>query len=229
MAIPARTLRPWVLSISFGFCGWLIGSSITTNSSAPERFCSNPSPSNSSPNFTTTSPRDDLFIAADTKGNITLHVENQPVSWVLEQIQRQSGQKLIQANDLPRSAASIEPASCSPQRGDEEGLLAQFQKGDESERYNNLMQAHGEKIRLPEKILKTLYETDQSPQVRMLAYAYAIEGFSGDPITQRSILENARSLPDSVIAQDAEQRLAAFTRLEFEREKIRPHTATTSP
>lgn len=212
MKFSAQTLRPWILSASFGFIGWLAGAVFTTNSSSPERLCgTHPPPISPS--------SDEPFVAADAKGNITLHVEHQPISWVLEQIWLQSGKTFIQTNHSPQSITRTESASLSPQpplqptqSGDE--LLTKIQDGDESERYDHLALAHQQKIELPKEVLKTLYETDQSPHVRLLAYTYAMETFRGDSVALRDTLENARSLPDSAIAQDADHRLAVLMRLE---------------
>lgn len=238
MGFTARSLRLWLFSTSLVFVGWLIGiftvtnttkdSSTITDSSSAERL-SSVSPATVTPVDSTS------YIAADAKGNITLHVENQPLTWVLEQIQLQSGKSLTQSSHTPstytrstypqstytQSTAGTELSSCSAQQSSEE-IMTKIHEGDESERYNSLAFAQQRKIKLPEETLKALYENDQSLHVRLLAYAYAIETFSGDSIALRSTLEDARLSSDDAIANDAEHRLAILARLEIQREKTFP-------
>lgn len=233
MGFTARSLRLWLFSTSLVFVGWLIGiftvtnttkdSSTITDSSSAERL--------SSVSSATATPVDNTsYIAADAKGNITLHVENQPLTWVLEQIQLQSGKSLTQSSHTrststqstyTQSTAGTELSSCSAQQSSEE-IMTKIHEGDESERYNSLAFAQQRKIKLPEETLKALYENDQSLHVRLLAYAYAIETFSGDSIALRSTLEDARLSSDDAIANDAEHRLAILARLEIQREKTFP-------
>ena len=86
-------------------------------------------------------------------------------------------------------------------------------RGTEGERYDTLMQAQADGG-ISESVVKTLFETDASPRVRLLAFEFALQAHSGDPAGLRGVLEAARLLPDAVISGDARDRLEALGRAE---------------
>lgn len=201
MEFRPRMLRPWLLCATFGFCGWLIGVSTAGNSSKQALAAEVKS---------IRSHANEPFIVVDANDNITAHVENQPSAWVVEQ-QWESRS----ANKISGAARPVKIAEAStdmPQSNEE--VLDKIQYGNESERYENLAQARAVKAPLPEAMLKTIYETDQSQEIRALAFTYAMDEFKGDSVALRGILEKARYSADSGIAEDAEQRLAILARLE---------------
>lgn len=84
-------------------------------------------------------------------------------------------------------------------------------RGTEGERYDTLIQAQADGG-ISESVVRTLFETDASPRVRLLAFEFALQAHSGDPTGLRGLLEAARLLPDAVISGDASNRLEALGR-----------------
>jgi hypothetical protein len=81
-------------------------------------------------------------------------------------------------------------------------VLARVLRGSEPERYDTLVQSLYRGA-VSADTLKTLYQTDASPRVRLLAFEDAQEATVGDPAARRSELEAARLLPDPVVAEAA--------------------------
>ena len=147
-------------------------------------------------------------IAIAPDGKATLHVDGEPLSWVLAEIDRQSGAHApaepAAARGAAREAAPVAVASARP-----EDVAARVMRGSEAERYDTLVQSRSGGA-VSEDMLKTLYQTDDSPRVRLLAFDYAQEASEGDPAARRAELEAARLLPDAVVAQEAGRRLDAM-------------------
>lgn len=168
------------------------------------------------------------LVAVASDGRATLHVDQQPLSWVLEEIERQSGGLPLctdgagraghadpakraappPAAPAPRVAAATPPAASRDP--DPVGTLL---RGSEPERYGALQQALGGGGGVPESVLKTLFETDGSPRVRLMAFEASLEAHAGDPAALRSALEAAQRGPDAVLVQDATRRLEELGRV----------------
>jgi hypothetical protein len=145
---------------------------------------------------------------------VTLHVDRQPVKWVLAEINRQAGSAGADPTALPMDAdAGIARPAATPAPAAVRAADAtdRVMRGTEPERYEGLLQAQNGGT-VSDAMLKTLYETDASPRVRLLAFDYALESTEGDIAGRRSVLEAARLLPDAVVAQEAARRLEAMPR-----------------
>jgi hypothetical protein len=158
-------------------------------------------------------------IAVAPDGKVTLHVDGEPLNWVLAEIDRQAGHTVASAAehadraehaDTPRRIGAATGAACSVAQSPEaQDVVARVMRGTETERYDTLVQARSGGA-VSEEMLRTLYQSDASSRVRLLAFEYAQEATEGDPGARRTELEAARLLPDAVVAQEAGRRLEAM-------------------
>lgn len=207
--------RQWMLVLVFGCaCAWAgwAGARMGASASPAGRARDASSADRPAPHT--------LFAAAPTiavapDGKVTLHVEGEPLKWVLAEIDRQAGHGVAAVADLtdaPRriGASTQAEAACSvaPSPATQD-IVARVMRGTETERYDTLVQARSGGA-VSEEMLRTLYQSDASPRVRLLAFDYAQEATEGDPGARRAELEAARLLPDAVVAQEAGRRLEAL-------------------
>jgi hypothetical protein len=206
----ATNIRQWVLmavvAVACGATGWLLGQSGR-----------GPAPIGGVvANRDGTPAPHTLFVVGPTiavtkDGRVTLHVDNESLQWVLAEIERQAGRPVAAASDAPMDAdhgAAVPTAAIAAKPEDVE---ARLMRGTETERFETLLQAQNGGA-LTEEMLKTLYQTDASPRVRLQAFEAAQEGTEGDPAARRAELEAARLLPDAVVAQEADRRLEDMDR-----------------
>jgi hypothetical protein len=203
-----RQFYPTVLAgLACGVIGWLLGHSAPDLSkpAAVAAQSSAPAP------HTLLDPGPVIVVGSD--GRVTLHVDHESLKWVLAEIDRQAGSAAGAAISATRDAASApearEPAPAAAAVAHPEEVVARVMRGTEPERYESLAQAQGGGL-VSEDMLKTLYQSDASPRVRLLAFEYAQEGTEADPQARRSELEAARLLPDPVVSQEAARRLDAL-------------------
>ena len=152
-------------------------------------------------------------IAVTKNGRVTLHVDNESLTWVLAEIERQAGSKgaakeaaAMDADHSASAAAAPRAIACDARPED---VLARVLRGNETERYDTLVQSLSGGA-VSAETLKTLYQTDASPRVRLLAFEDSLESTAGDPAARRAELEAARLLPDPVVAQAAARSLEAL-------------------
>jgi len=152
------------------------------------------------------------FIEVGRDGNVTLRIEQQPLKWVLSEIERQAGTGVVRrdAVQAPRACDAEPPILAAPAR-DNNDTLRTLRNGTETQRQDALLQAQAEGG-VPEAMLKTIYETDASPTLRLMAFEFALQAYDGDATGLTQALETARYLPDAVIAQEANKRLEALAR-----------------
>lgn len=220
--------RQWMLVLVFGLaCGWAgwAGARMAAAASPSGRARDASSADRPAPHT--------LFAAAPTiavapDGKVTLHVEGEPLQWVLAEIDRQAGQAVASTTDhavSPRrigTATQAERACNVAQSPQAQDVVARVMRGTETERYDTLVQARSGGA-VSEEMLRTLYQSDASPRVRLLAFEYAQEATEGDPGARRTELEAARLLPDAVVAQEAARRLEA---LDAQARRAVPQVAT---
>jgi len=212
----SRTMfRQWMGVLVFGLaCGWAgwAGARMAAAASPPGRARDASSAERPAPHT--------LFASAPTiavapDGKVTLHVDGEPLEWVLAEIDRQAGHAVAFVADHAESPRRISAATptdrpCSvAQSPQAQDVVARVMRGTETERYDTLVQARSGGA-VSEEMLRTLYQTDASPRVRLLAFEYAQEATEGDPGGRRTELEAARLLPDAVVAQEAARRLEAL-------------------
>jgi len=154
-----------------------------------------------------------IIVAGD--GNVTLHVEQQPLAWVLEQIAAQSGLSEVArraaavaaAASAATEATASEPEAVVAAAPQAEALLQSIQRGSEADRFDGLLAARGHGVPLSDELLKNLFETDASERVRLSAFESYLEGRSGSPAELRSALAAALYVPNGAIQREARQRL----------------------
>lgn len=158
-------------------------------------------------------------------GNVTLRVEREPLEWVISEIERQGGLKWLPGGRLPQpqpTSATPHPTSdaCTDMpprdRQGEERLLRTIRQGSDTDRFTGLLQARDESLPLPGTLLKTLFETDASDSVRLLAFEAYLEAEALQPAALRSALESALYVPNAGVQQEARRRLDELA----ERERI---------
>ncbi|WP_157271438.1 hypothetical protein [Azohydromonas aeria] len=164
-------------------------------------------------------------VVVSSDGLASLHVERMPVEWVLAQIARQHPKGALlpsPAGSRPAPAATAgtraQPAfvpECaatayaSPAQA--ERLLQRVRLGTEEDRAQGLLQARDLGLTVPAATLKTLFETDASERVRLLAFEQYLEATSGDTSAVREALQAALYVPSAAIQREAQRRLDELT------------------
>jgi hypothetical protein len=203
-------IQQWVLvaaaAISGGLLGWYLG---RANHGSPRVVAHDDTPA---PH---TLFANGPVVAVGKDGRVTLHVDHESLSWVLAEIDRQAGAH-VTARDKPavdadRGATVAARPDAAGATAHPEEVLAHVLRGSEPERYDTLLQSlNGGAVSAD--TLKTLYQTDASPRIRLLAFEDAQEATEGDPAARRAELEAARLLPDPVVAEAAGRLLEALDR-----------------
>jgi len=203
----------WLLAGTLS--GLWLGGSLATPDEATAPPAGRPATPASLSSVTMTQTVNEPVISLAPDGRVTLHVDSQPLEWVLDELHAQGGPgSVLQAARValkagPERAEPDADPSCLAPAVPPPDLPARLQHGSEPERYDSLLRAHSEGG-VSEQMVRTLYETDGSPRVRLLAFEVALQAHGGDPAALRRALEAARFLPDAVVAGDAARRLAAL-------------------
>jgi hypothetical protein len=174
-------IRQWILmastAVGFGALGWGLGQASRVSGPPPAVAHDDTPPPHT---LFATGP----LVAVAKDGRVTLHVDHESLSWVLAEIDRQAGAPVTAMDAAPKAAArgpavaQQPPASEPAARPDD--VLARVLRGTEPERYDALVQSlNGGAVSVD--TLKTLYQTDASPRVRLLAFEDAQEATEGDP------------------------------------------------
>lgn len=155
-----------------------------------------------------------IVIASD--GNATIHVDQQPLAWVLEQIARQSGWSDVHARATPAAASGVVAAGSdvpaevvfvAEAPRDEAQVLQAISRGSETDRFDGLLAARSSGVALTDELLKTVFESDASERVRLAAFETYLEGHGGSHESLRSALTAALYVPNPAIQREARQRL----------------------
>jgi len=157
----------------------------------------------------------DALIAVTDDGIATLRVEQQLLEWVLEEIAKQRGwpdlkQRTVAAKpaDLDTAAGQSDPSCPNPLAAAQATkLLKKIERGSELDRYDGLLQARSKGVSVPDDMLKTMFETDASERVRLLAFEGYLEARTGDADATRTALEAALYVPSSSLQGEAQRRL----------------------
>jgi hypothetical protein len=210
--------RQWMLVLVFGLaCGWAGWAGARMAAASPAARTHDASSAERPAPHTLFASAPTIAVTPD--GKVTLHVEGEPLKWVLAEIDRQAGRAVATTADhadraddaaSPRRIGAATAAACSVAQSPEaQDVVARVMRGTETERYDTLVQARSGGA-VSEEMLRTLYQSDASPRVRLLAFEYAQEATEGDAGARRTELEAARLLPDAVVAQEAARRLEAM-------------------
>lgn len=210
---------------------WVILASVAATSAAGGYFAASPPaqpptvadaprsmPDRATPAAATTQPSGAPVIAVAGDGNVTLHVDQQPLEWVLEQIAAQLGAATLTLPAPAPSAVAAAQAARTAETGCLEppdparevsraAILQAVERGAEGERADGLLQARAAGLTLPDTILQTLFETDASERVRLEAFESYLEARSGDLQATRDALQAALYVPSPAIQNEARQRL----------------------
>lgn len=111
--------------------------------------------------------------------------------------------------------AALEPVCAAPGsvKSGAAPDLSKVMRGTDDERYQALVAVQNEGG-VTEAALKALYESDASPQVRLLAFDLALQAHAGNAVAMRDALQSARLMPDPAISLEAAKRLEALAVLE---------------
>ena len=167
-------------------------------------------------------------------GTVTVNVQNRPVQWVLDEITRLGGLQ-VGLPESPVQEAPEQPTLNAPQFAackDSPGLefeacqeeqarqsLRAISEGDEKARYESLAMAGAIGLSVPQETLKTLYETDTSERVRLLAFEQYINGTQATGIEEtRAALQAAIYAPSPGIQVEAKKLLHELEESEAEEE-----------
>lgn len=214
-----RAMSVLGLAAASGSAGWLLHANASPAAEAV-RIDAPVRPAGRAP--ATQVSDDKPLIAVTSDGQVTLRVEQQPLEWVLEQIALQSGLRHAVAAAAGPGAASApvhasectEAPSVLPQQQATQ-LLQAIRQGSEQDRVDGLLQAREAAITVPDDMLKTLFETDASEQVRLRAFEAYLEGRSGSIDEMRSALQAAQYVPNAAIQAEAKTQLQQL--LDYER------------
>jgi hypothetical protein len=194
-----------VSAVIAGAAGWTLRGADTAARDEAQRVIDTPQSQQPVEVHRDTAP----VIAVLHDGNVTLHVEQRPLDWVLQQITLQRG--LLDAKhsahaNAPAGAVAAQ-STCTDAPADAARILQTIAQGGDVERFDGLMQARHVSAFVPDDILKTLYENDPSDRVRLAAFEIYLERHSGESATVRKALEAALQVSSAAIQQDARQRL----------------------
>lgn len=179
-------------------------------------------------------PQDQALIAISDDGRATLRVEQQPLDWVLEEIERQSGRRIARpaAPTLTDAALAAGPAvapeeNCpvaapAPQR-DTTRLLQAIERGTETDRFEGLMQAREDGVVLPPDLLRSVYETDASERVRLVAFETWLESQGDTPEALRGALQAAALQSGTAVPAEARRRLEELRQSEPAPDDVQLH------
>lgn len=208
-AITTLLLRTSLFSAAVGL-GWMLRGA--PDHEAPAQAPARPAPA------AATLHQDTTLIAISDDGRATLRVEQQPLDWVLEEIERQSGRRIERATRDVRAETSSPPAPAAagedtcpvaapPSRADTARLLQAIERGTETERFDGLMQAREDGAVLPPGLLRSVFETDASERVRLMAFETWLESQGDSADTLRSALQSAALQPGTAVPAEARRRL----------------------
>ena len=171
-----------------------------------------------------------VIVGAD--GLATLHVDQQPLAWVVERIAEQAKwPELLERAAAAKGVATQQPATAAPaveavadaggptaQRS--RTVLAAMQRGTEPERWQALSDARTESVAVSDEQLRHIYETDASDRVRLEALESAVNLRDGDPQAQRKLLEVAQYVPNAAVQAEARRRLAEIDESQRMHERV---------
>lgn len=206
---PPTTMRPWsrpgaAAALAAAACaGWWAHPDLPPPQAPAPPHAAAPAPV----------PAPMPLIAVAHDGRATLHVDQQPLEWVLEQIALQSGWAGVHAR-APQAAASapseVLPPSCPEplvRPADPARVLQAIDAGSELQRFEGLQQARQDGIDVPEPTLRFLLEQGPSERVRVLAFEAWLAQQAAEPAALRAALESARHAASPAVRQEAEARL----------------------
>jgi hypothetical protein len=157
-------------------------------------------------------------------GTVTINVQKRPLRWLLEEIERQGGGKAAgslqtpgaQPRDTSPVLTTCNETSPAPEVSDREQTqaLQAIREGNENARYEALLMAKSSGAAVPEETLKSLFETDASERVRLLAFENYLEGKSASPEEMRAALQAALYNPSGTIQTEAKKLLEQLEELE---------------
>lgn len=180
-------------------------------------------------------PRPLIAVAHD--GNVTLRVEQQPLQWVLEQIEAQAGPLGDPActgsgsRSAPTRADATRPKgensaaratttgparpspagrSASTPEPTDDALLQSLESGTEAERYAALRRANERGLDVPAEVLKQQFASDASERLGLLAFDTWLEPLADSPSGLHAALTEALYVNNASVRAEAARRLDAL-------------------
>lgn len=209
-----ETMRLALVALLSAASGWWLAD--TTPSAAPQPAARALSPTAALP---AAGPDTTPLVLALDDGNVTLRVEREPLDWVLAELSRQTGRRQLYGPPLstetgmqPTAAAAAAapcPAVVAPAlQPPAAPLLQAIRFGTDAQRRDGLLQARNAALPMEPALLKTLFETDPSDEVRQLALEQYLEPLSGQPAALREALQAALYVASAGVQHEARRRLA---------------------
>lgn len=164
------------------------------------------------------------IIVADD-GRATLHVEQQPVDWVIEQLAAQAGRRTAPAlapaagMHAADAASGTDPdpppeAGCAQAAADADALLLAIAQGGDEARADALLRARVDGVPVPDTLLRELIDTSPSDRVRLAAMDSWLEARAGDPRAERGALESLVVVSNAAVQHDLRRRLVELDEME---------------
>jgi hypothetical protein len=155
-------------------------------------------------------------------GTMTVNVQHRTLQWLLDEIARQRGGQVpapapVQdaaarpALNMPEFAVCKDSSALEHEACEKEQALQTLQairEGDEKARYEGLLTARSLGLPVPQETLKTLYQTDTSERVRLLAFQQYLDVTQEAGIDEtRATLQTALYNPSAAIQTEAQRLL----------------------
>lgn len=124
-------------------------------------------------------------------GTVTINVHKRPWHSVLEEVARQENARTPAAGPASAQAAKDLAAAVAATEAGQKEVLQALRNGDETSRYEALLNARTNGAVVPDDTLRQLFEIDASERVRRLAFENYLERKSGSAEEVRSAAQAA--------------------------------------
>jgi len=151
-------------------------------------------------------------------GHVSIHVDNAPIVWLLQELDRQGAQLSaavpVPPEDLAGSTPllSSAPDAARPDSADRAHLAGTLGVGTEDDQYESLTQALQLGIELPADLLRQAFETGPSERVRLLAFTTYVDGLTSEVESVREALTSGTFSTSAAVQAEARKRLEEFER-----------------
>jgi hypothetical protein len=167
-------------------------------------------------------------------GTVTVNVQKRSLKWLLEEIARQvraRGSAPASVQDAAARPATVgNEASVSEAEARKQDQMLQMllrvatiREGDEKARYEALLKASSYGQEVPPETLKSIYETDTSERVRLLAFQQYLDGTQSASLEQtRATLQDALGSTSETVRTEAQRLLDELAASEADRARALP-------
>jgi hypothetical protein len=158
------------------------------------------------------------FVTMLGDGYVSVHVDNAPIVWLLQEFERHGVPLSIAAPASPRDFAGSTPLAfggpdaSEPDPADQAHLVDALRGGTEGDQYDSLTQALQLGIDLPADLLRQAFETGPSERVRLLAFTTYLDNTASDVESVREALASGTVNTSAAVQAEARKRLEEFER-----------------